>query len=388
MALRQGRSQIHGNGLVAARDISSGELLVGEGVLFNWYTKDDEEAMADLIVERIREWTDEECKAFKQMAKKTVLVDKALGHTMTADSFWAHIDDDDEISMIALFFSEVFWTHCFPARPQSRVPEWLLLSKPLQFNHSCTPTAEASYDPGSGQFKVRAIRDISTGYEVTIAYTDVYAPRDERWDGLGFTCRCSLCSAPIEDTWRTEERRKASQTGLSAVRTWCNWHFGREMPIACFETKWEEVAADEKGTALISEMAVETLKVASEDHGPLHSGVADAREVLCIVNYVNYLNQQRLKASLEDKLEQPILAADDDKSGSGQSLISPKPHATLLSEINECEQEMTRCLKAAHGHGLEMMLILQRHFGVEHECSQAASDALLKLAEDAVILQQ
>lgn len=58
-------------------------------------------------------------------------------------------------------------------------------------NHSCDPNA--IYILEGANIRVRSLRPIEVGEEVTIAYTDVTVSRDERRDQLSewfFDCAC------------------------------------------------------------------------------------------------------------------------------------------------------------------------------------------------------
>ena len=58
-------------------------------------------------------------------------------------------------------------------------------------NHSCDPNA--SYVLEGANIRVRSLRPIKVGEEVTIAYTDITFPRDERREQLSnwfFDCAC------------------------------------------------------------------------------------------------------------------------------------------------------------------------------------------------------
>ncbi|KAI0063076.1 SET domain-containing protein [Artomyces pyxidatus] len=69
-----------------------------------------------------------------------------------------------------------------------------------RFNHSCTPNAHFSWNPNTFASEVRANRPIKKGEEVTIAYTNIYQPYDERQRSLKtswrFSCACVVCSQP------------------------------------------------------------------------------------------------------------------------------------------------------------------------------------------------
>ena len=69
------------------------------------------------------------------------------------------------------------------------------------FNHSCWPNAVVSFQ---GQtLVVRALRDIQPAEEVTIAYAELYCPRNLRRQQLQakkyFLCECTRCQLPSSD---------------------------------------------------------------------------------------------------------------------------------------------------------------------------------------------
>jgi len=65
------------------------------------------------------------------------------------------------------------------------------------FNHACRPNSVVSFLDSS--LVVRTIAPIKAGEEVTIAYVELYAPRDVRRQQLqakkGFHCECRRCAA-------------------------------------------------------------------------------------------------------------------------------------------------------------------------------------------------
>jgi len=63
-------------------------------------------------------------------------------------------------------------------------------------NHSCTPTFTMAYEDG-GIATMRALRDISAGEELTLAYVSPFYDLNERlvhlWRTWGFVCTCRKC---------------------------------------------------------------------------------------------------------------------------------------------------------------------------------------------------
>ena len=83
-------------------------------------------------------------------------------------------------------------------------PDFQLLGSGLYLdasliNHSCEPNSVVSFR--GRKLCVRALRPLGAGEELSIAYTELYAPRYERRSKMvskkGFTCRCPRCTAPF-----------------------------------------------------------------------------------------------------------------------------------------------------------------------------------------------
>lgn len=65
------------------------------------------------------------------------------------------------------------------------------------FNHSCSPNAIVHFD--RGRIQIRALRQIATGQELFISYTELYRPVAARREALlakkNFLCQCIRCVA-------------------------------------------------------------------------------------------------------------------------------------------------------------------------------------------------
>lgn len=79
------------------------------------------------------------------------------------------------------------------------------------FNHSCSPSACVSFV--GRRLRIHMLRDLKKGDEISIAYTELYAGREERQAALrankGFTCRCIRCESPPTvdaqlESWRCQ----------------------------------------------------------------------------------------------------------------------------------------------------------------------------------------
>ena len=83
-----------------------------------------------------------------------------------------------------------------------------------RFNHSCIPSCYAAWNPNLGRQTVHALRAISAGEELTIAYLGGTAwdgrrsrRREELWRKYRFWCTCEACSLSGESFACSEARR-------------------------------------------------------------------------------------------------------------------------------------------------------------------------------------
>ncbi|KAI0596285.1 hypothetical protein F4775DRAFT_585073 [Biscogniauxia sp. FL1348] len=80
------------------------------------------------------------------------------------------------------------------------------------FNHDCRPNL-AFYIDENLTYHTHAIRDIKPGEELTVSYLDPFEPRAARQErtrhSLGFSCSCSLCSAPPKEADASDARLRS-----------------------------------------------------------------------------------------------------------------------------------------------------------------------------------
>ncbi|KAK4896088.1 hypothetical protein LTR27_005945 [Elasticomyces elasticus] len=75
-----------------------------------------------------------------------------------------------------------------------------LMSRGWRVNHSCDPTAEASFDQVTGRVNIRALVKIQENHQITISYVSMYDTRAARHAALGFECSCEICiAAPFDE---------------------------------------------------------------------------------------------------------------------------------------------------------------------------------------------
>lgn len=80
-----------------------------------------------------------------------------------------------------------------------------------RFNSSCDPNVNNYWNEGQGKITFWAVRDIAEGEELLISYGEHFAGRDSRRARLkmqfAFMCECTACSRAGEDLKTSDERR-------------------------------------------------------------------------------------------------------------------------------------------------------------------------------------
>ncbi|QDS76452.1 hypothetical protein FKW77_004603 [Venturia effusa] len=84
-----------------------------------------------------------------------------------------------------------------------------------RINHSCWANCQQAWSSTREQETAYAVRDISPGEELTIAYT-IGGPSRERKsklkDFFGFDCRCEICALPADKQRQSDERYTRAAT--------------------------------------------------------------------------------------------------------------------------------------------------------------------------------
>ena len=190
-----------GRGLVAARDIKAGELIVMEEPLIK-LAKLPPGSLPDLdyfksLMKQIEEFPEEAKKQFYKLKPRqlqSTKLDVALG----ALSLGAGMDE-----------FKIFFNNC---KVHDKYGYLLHLNTAL-VNHSCAPNAfNGPVKPGAGVdqsqeiLEIRAIKDISKEEEVTIPYIrdlmELGSSSQERRMRIklryGFDCKCDVCSGKVD----------------------------------------------------------------------------------------------------------------------------------------------------------------------------------------------
>lgn len=81
-----------------------------------------------------------------------------------------------------------------------------------KLNHDCRPNAVYHIDSTTLMLITTAVRAIEPGEEITLSYTDPFAPRKDRHERLhkawSFDCQCEQCSLPDEELEQSDTRLK------------------------------------------------------------------------------------------------------------------------------------------------------------------------------------
>ena len=88
-----------------------------------------------------------------------------------------------------------------------------------RLNHSCSPNAQQSHVPETGEEVLYASRDIAKDEELNDCYIDLRQKKSDRQRLLlqdyGFTCQCSACSLdPLDPQYIAEERQRPEALDL------------------------------------------------------------------------------------------------------------------------------------------------------------------------------
>lgn len=174
-----------GKGLVAARQLRRGDLILAESHLFAQkigYT-------LATIVAALSQLSKDEQRAYFSLSNAYPEASPPLGVWVT-NSFpcWSPEDPTGESAGTAGVF--------------------LTASR---FNGSCHPNVYHHLDPESHRMVFRAVTDIAAGEELCITYCDILATRHERQaelkESFRFECCCIACSRTGQEVRRSDDRR-------------------------------------------------------------------------------------------------------------------------------------------------------------------------------------
>ncbi|CAK9068713.1 unnamed protein product [Durusdinium trenchii] len=185
-----------GMGVVAARKIQKGELLLREQPL--------------LVVSH--------CQDSRQLGTWEQEIEEALGRLPDDQlrSFWSLSDCHSETKTSAV---GIVRTNALPIETAQgdMVGVYANVSR---FNHSCNNNVNNSYQEEHGEV-LHAIRDVEAGEELCITYIDLFMTRQERQEALrrtfNFKCTCPSCLQTGRDLLLSNEVRQRLSKLRSAL---------------------------------------------------------------------------------------------------------------------------------------------------------------------------
>lgn len=114
-------------------------------------------------------------------------------------------------------YSPEFWTGRFFDAPPERVKLGIRVNEikltnwhaggdifllGSRFNHSCMPNVAWVFNKDIDRMTFHAIRNIATGEELMVSYSDVHEPRERRrallMKDYGFLCNCLICESTFD----------------------------------------------------------------------------------------------------------------------------------------------------------------------------------------------
>ncbi|KAK5683596.1 hypothetical protein LTS10_005129 [Elasticomyces elasticus] len=200
-------SSTYGNGFFAARDIEQGELILSEEVIASLPSTDlDEEPT---FLEALQSLNEDVKMVLLKMVSRAADPDQS-SYSMalkTVGDFNRALAKD--AAGFAPYMQSVTQRMCFPFTTGHMV--YHLMSRGWRVNHSCDPTAEASFDPVTGRVNIRALVKIQENHQITISYVSMYDTRAARHAALGFECNCEICIAAPFDEEEDDYRRQLGE---------------------------------------------------------------------------------------------------------------------------------------------------------------------------------
>ncbi|KAK5136509.1 hypothetical protein LTR08_002853 [Meristemomyces frigidus] len=128
-------------------------------------------------------------------------------------------------NMTAVQLASTFRQHGYPF--VGKVPTHCLFSGDVHLlNHSCTPNAEASWDPNTRRMTVKSTKPIGDAEEITISYIDPCQERSRRQTCLGFLCACAECTLTGHEKTASDSRRRLLESLLKQLRDFKTAVFG------------------------------------------------------------------------------------------------------------------------------------------------------------------
>ncbi|KAJ7288577.1 hypothetical protein C8J57DRAFT_1430632 [Mycena rebaudengoi] len=221
-----------GKGLVAARDIRQGELLIKETPLFT-VPKSISGSPSELISQLLRNVDPASRDAF---------------YNLSYVHFPKGLDPNDHPEEVAL---AIFQTNAVAAGEAVGI-----FPRMARLNHGCSSAFNSVYTWRQSQeaLFVYALRDIRQGQELLTTYTDTKRTRSERrhvkyrvCTNTGFDCTCAVCSLGPAESKASDKRLTAISEHYRHFATWGSSSIGGIWKLEDKEGYWSErgrLAAD------------------------------------------------------------------------------------------------------------------------------------------------
>ncbi|KAK0244024.1 hypothetical protein EDD85DRAFT_806503 [Armillaria nabsnona] len=191
-----------GKGVVAARDIQRGELVIREKPLFIVpYSTSD--SPTSLISHHVQSLNDIDYHAF---------------FNLSYVNFPKNMDPEAHRDEVAL---AIFQTNAVAAGEGVGI-----FPRMARLNHGCSSAFNVVYSwrQTEGEIVVHALQNIFKGQELLTTYTDTKRPRKGRREFLskhyGFHCACSVCSLPPSQSRASDERLNSISELYNLFSTW------------------------------------------------------------------------------------------------------------------------------------------------------------------------
>ena len=170
-----------GLGVVAARSISAGELILAESPLVRALPGSAAEAAVQALPEADQAF-------FYSLQQHS----ERFGATKTVQGVWR--------------------TNALPLEGEDGVQAIFRMA--CRFNHACSALAHHAWDPSKATLHVHAVQQIAEGTEITICYCKE-GTRQERQEFLkgafGFTCKCATCGLTGDALKESDARQRRIQ---------------------------------------------------------------------------------------------------------------------------------------------------------------------------------
>lgn len=218
-----------GRGLVAAKNISVGDLILADKAVIKVSGDADTWEAGAEIHKQVSKLSEYQRSEFFKLTKMEQLLDICETFIVAAG------DDPDKVSKADAVrkyknVTAIFYNNDISSEDDSKC---LYLTLAL-LNHSCSPNScwsQSVKDPS--MMELRAIRDITQDEEITVSYICVegrYSDTETRqgmlMKGWGFQCRCFLCESRSEDDLKLNIRNIKKEMILECEKSideidWC-----------------------------------------------------------------------------------------------------------------------------------------------------------------------